>query len=329
MKALKIILVIACVISLGTGLQAANATRSAVDDSGTGWVWSGCSTVEDPSFEGGTARAGGDGFYGAYTFDGTGVTVFTMLGPNFEDRGRTHRMGSISVSIDGHAEGGVSLNRPSPSYGNPAIQVSGLKPGKHVLEIRAAKGWIVVDYIALSRVTEGASNRSGAGQSNSGQDTDGVAVVCRLNAGGSELGTYISDTPFVHGGKGTASFTIPVDLSSVDHPAPEAVYLSERFGIMSYTFPQLDPRLVYLVRLHFCENFYRAPGQREFNVAINGQNVLTNFDIVAAAGGPYRANVQEFRVSPDRYGVISIGFSAGAVDLPKISGIELYCFTGQ
>ena len=47
------------------------------------------------------------------------------------------------------------------------------------------------------------------------------------------------------------------------------------------------------MRLHFCENYWTASGKRKFNVFINGQKVLTNFDIYATAGTNGRAVIKE------------------------------------
>ena len=49
--------------------------------------------------------------------------------------------------------------------------------------------------------------------------------------------------------------------------------------------PGLTPGGSYNVRLDFAEIFFASPGQRVFNVAINGAAVLKNFDIVATTGG--------------------------------------------
>ena len=58
------------------------------------------------------------------------------------------------------------------------------------------------------------------------------------------------------------------------------------------------------------------------NVLINSQNVLSNFDIYAEAGGPFKAIVREFTVPANNGGVILIGF-ATVVGAAKLSGLEL------
>ena len=51
----------------------------------------------------------------------------------------------------------------------------------------------------------------------------------------------------------------------------------------------------YTVRLTFAEPRDVGPGRRVFAVALQGQDVLRDFDIVRAAGGPRRVVVREFR----------------------------------
>lgn len=50
----------------------------------------------------------------------------------------------------------------------------------------------------------------------------------------------------------------------------------------------------YTVRLHFAEPAEIEPGRRVFDVLLQGQPILKDFDIVQAAGGPRRALVKQF-----------------------------------
>jgi outer membrane protein assembly factor BamB len=56
----------------------------------------------------------------------------------------------------------------------------------------------------------------------------------------------------------------------------------------------------YLVRLHFSEPDGLKPGERVFDVLIQGQEVLKDFDIVTEAGGGDRALVREFTADAAR-----------------------------
>jgi len=77
------------------------------------------------------------------------------------------------------------------------------------------------------------------------------------------------------------------------------------------------------VTLKFAEIFWTTAGRRVFNVAINGQPVLTNFDIFAAAGGEFKAVSEAFAATADSNGDITINFNPGAIDNPLVNGIEI------
>jgi len=64
-------------------------------------------------------------------------------------------------------------------------------------------------------------------------------------------------------------------------------------------------------------------GQREFNVLINGTQVLTNYDVYAAAGGQFKAVQRSFTTSANSSGQIVIQFSPGAIQNPMVSGIAI------
>ncbi|HKF40036.1 MAG TPA: malectin domain-containing carbohydrate-binding protein, partial [Candidatus Acidoferrum sp.] len=64
-------------------------------------------------------------------------------------------------------------------------------------------------------------------------------------------------------------------------------------------------------------------GQRIFSVTINGTPVLTNFDIVAAAGAPLTAIDKTFPVTVTN-GLVTVQFVTGPANLPKVSAIEVH-----
>lgn len=83
-------------------------------------------------------------------------------------------------------------------------------------------------------------------------------------------------------------------------------------------------RAEYAVRLHFAElNAAAKPGSRVFDVSINGQPVLTSFDILAKTGGAGRALVEEFIIPADMRLEVLLTQCAGATMPPVISGIEV------
>jgi hypothetical protein len=147
-----------------------------------------------------------------------------------------------------------------------------------------------------------------------------------IDSGGGAVGSFVADTDFTGGTIYTVTTTM--DLSAVTNPAPLAVYQSERYGVFSYAIPGLAPGGTYAVRLHFAEIYFSTAGERLFNVAINGTAVLSNFDIVATAGAPNKANIQQFTAQADGTGTITIEYLQGSANWPKSSGIEIISGTG-
>lgn len=151
-------------------------------------------------------------------------------------------------------------------------------------------------------------------------DTVGWVLASAVNSGGGAVGRFAPDAYF--SGGATSSSANTIDTNGVVNPAPMQVYQTSRFGNFSYNFAGLTTTSNFLVRLHFADNFWTITGQRRFNVFINGTQVLSNFDIIAAAGAPNKATVQEFVGAPDNSGQISVQF-ATIQDNALSSGIEL------
>lgn len=143
-----------------------------------------------------------------------------------------------------------------------------------------------------------------------------------IHAGGGDVGSFVADTDY-SGGNTSNTFT-SVDTSLIQAPVPPiAVFQTDRWGPSTYTLGGFVPGTTHTVTLYFAEIYWTAPGQREFNVALNGTGVLTNFDIVADAGGANKAIEKVFPAQADQNGNITVKFSVGAVDQPKISGISV------
>jgi hypothetical protein len=67
---------------------------------------------------------------------------------------------------------------------------------------------------------------------------------------------------------------------------------------------------------------------RLFDVLINGQKVLENFDILAEAGGPRLAVVKKFIAKP-RKGTIEVNFAFGKSNGPSLSRIRIFDAKGE
>ncbi|HEX3965928.1 MAG TPA: putative Ig domain-containing protein, partial [Trebonia sp.] len=150
----------------------------------------------------------------------------------------------------------------------------------------------------------------------SGTGSGGVDI----NAGGAAAAPFAADEDFT-GGTAT-SVTNAISTTGVTNPAPQAVYQSNRYGNFTYTIPGLTAGASYTVRLHFAEEYWTTAGSRTFNVLINGTQVLTSFDIFAAAGGEYKAVVEPFTATASSTGTITIQFVT-VKDNAQVNGIEI------
>jgi fibronectin type 3 domain-containing protein len=146
------------------------------------------------------------------------------------------------------------------------------------------------------------------------------APALAINCGGSAAGQFAADGSF---SGGTAnSVTGAVDTIGYVNAAPQAVYTSNRFGNMTYTLTGLTAGTTYNVRLHFAETYWTAAGQRTFHIKINGAQVVSNFDIFAAAGGRFKGIIREFTAAANGSGQIVVQFVT-VIDNAQCNGIEI------
>ena len=151
-------------------------------------------------------------------------------------------------------------------------------------------------------------------------DNEPTSGPVAIDTGGGDVGNFIADTDF-SGGNQASSFAT-VDTSLISSPVPpQAVFQSERWAPSTYTIGGFEPGTTHTVTLYFNEIYWSLPGQREFNVLINGSQVLTNFDIVCSTGAKNKAIEKQFQATADQLGRIVIQFTRGAADQPKVSGI--------
>src|SRR5262249_32661267 len=216
--------------------------------------------------------------------------------------------------------------------GNDNINISGSGVGATALTVAGLSAQVnVTNFEPIDHLTVNALggndtvNSSGLPAGLIGLTLTGFEVVqgqseVAFDSGGGAAGAFAADADFAGGS--TFSTTDAIDTTGVASPAPQAVYQTERFGNFTYTVPGLTPGASYTVRLHFAEIFWTSAGQRVFNVAINGQQVLSNFDIFATAGGKDKAVVEQFTATADAQGRITTAYTT-VVDNAKSSGIEV------
>src|SRR6185437_4578614 len=117
--------------------------------------------------------------------------------------------------------------------------------------------------------------------------------VIQLDAGSSTaVGSWLADAYHI-GSTSTNTIGGSIDLSKITTAlAPASVYttfVGSYNNTLSYLLPvPYDTDNSYRLTLEFVEPYYN-PGQRTFNIVINGQTVVPNYDIAAAAGGMNKA----------------------------------------
>ncbi len=142
----------------------------------------------------------------------------------------------------------------------------------------------------------------------------------QISAGGPASGTWVADEDFAGGA--TAAVTNAITTTGVTDPAPQSVYQHNRYGNFTYSIPGFTAGTSYTIRLHFAEEYWTTAGSRVFNVLIDGTQVLTNFDILATAGGEYDAVVEQFTETAPTSGTFTIQF-ATVKDNAQVNGIEI------
>jgi len=168
--------------------------------------------------------------------------------------------------------------------------------------------------------TVAAVNSAGSSATASASATTQGGNIVQINSGGPGVSPFAADKDFVGGG--TINHANTIDLSGVTNPAPMAVYQSARVGNFTYTIPGFAAGSSHTVRLHFAETFFNTAGSRTFNVSINGTQVLSAFDIFAAAGAKNKAIIKQFTATANSSGQIVIQFTT-VVNQSLVSGIEV------
>jgi hypothetical protein len=110
-------------------------------------------------------------------------------------------------------------------------------------------------------------------------------------------------------------------LNTVDDP----LYQTERYGEFRYEIP-VPMNGQYTIVLHFAELFWNKVGQRLFNIYIEKNFRILNYDILSRSGmTKYKATtfkLENVTIS-DQFVSIALSNADPQVDHPKLSGIEI------
>jgi PKD repeat protein len=163
-----------------------------------------------------------------------------------------------------------------------------------------------------------------------------TGVLYRVNAGGPTVPAidggpdWVSDnsdpSPYRNTGSNPAGYGPGAgEDNTVPATTPGTIFNSERWSpsdnpAMQWAFPVASGTPIE-VRLYFANRCTctSSPGQRVFNVALDGTTVLNNFDIAAAAGDQ-TGTMRKFDITSD--GSVNIDFSH-VVENPLVDGIEI------
>ena len=130
------------------------------------------------------------------------------------------------------------------------------------------------------RVSDGKATSNTATVTVTIMSAEAENVVFAVNAGGPRYvdaaGTlYEADTLF----SGGSVYTSTAPIAGTDD---DVLYQSERYGNFAYAIPV--PNGNYVVTLQLAEIYWAAAGQRVFDVLLEGQEVVSNLDLVAKVG---------------------------------------------
>lgn len=146
----------------------------------------------------------------------------------------------------------------------------------------------------------------------------------RLNSGGRSVqtasGRFDADQYY------SPSSSAAATTASIAGTADQALYQSERYstnGMLSYAVPVRNG--TYSVVLHFAEIYWTRPGQRVFDISLEGRLVRSHYDIVAKVG-PLTATSETLRVTVAD-GVLNLDlrvpYESGGADQAKLSALEV------
>jgi len=138
---------------------------------------------------------------------------------------------------------------------------------------------------------------------------------------------WYGDRAFVAHSWGYEGGTTAASYVPIGNTTEDTLYQTQRQGTFRYRVWLSNGAYQgrYRVELHFAELQVSSAGQRVFNVQLEGHPVLQNFDIYAAAGGAYMANVQTFdvQVMDDELDIDFIPVNgAPAVNAIRVTGLE-------
>jgi choice-of-anchor A domain-containing protein len=147
-----------------------------------------------------------------------------------------------------------------------------------------------------------------------------TATTVKINSGGPAVGAFGADASF--SGGATLTRTNTIDMTGVPAGLPMSLYQSQRFNNHSYTFSGFDAGSSNEIRLHFADTKWTTINQRTFHIYVNDVKLVSDFDIIKAAGAPNKAVIKTLTAPASASGTYVIKF-VGTRDAAMVCGIEI------
>lgn len=182
----------------------------------------------------------------------------------------------------------------------------------------AANTFANLPFGPIQALTSSAAPVTPVNPINGNQQAPTASNQIRVHAGGGEYGSpdgraWERDTAY----SGGYTFSSGATITKTQD---QALYQTERFGNFAYNFSV--PNGTYTVDLKFAELWWTTAGKRKFNVAINNQAVLSNFDILAQPGVAPNAALDKVFTTNVTDGTLNIAFTS-VTDYAQINAIEI------
>ena len=233
---------------------------------------------------------------------------------------------TVPISVDDPDGDTVSLSVDGPAFvslsdGNLTVAPGSGDAGTYTVEVTADDGAATATesfQLTVEAVELQTLHRVNAGEAanviatDDGPDWTGVA-----DTSSPYLASVAAATNnYCGGAEVTPGSTVPAST-------PDGVWDCERYGNMTWEF-SVDPGQTVEVRLYMGNSFDGAsePGDRQFNVSIEGQQVLTQYDPVADVGHATGVT-KNATVTDDGDGTVTVVFEQGAAENPEIRAIEI------
>jgi hypothetical protein len=141
-----------------------------------------------------------------------------------------------------------------------------------------------------------------------------------INSGGAAVSSFLADEDFAGG-----SLVPTIDsIQTVNVPKglPMEVFQDSRAGTFSYTVKGFAPGSNHKVTLYFVEPAVDGVGLRLFNVSINSNTVLSNFDVFLAAGDMNTPVSESVTAAADSTGQYVLAFTP-VLNAALLSGLQI------